>query len=139
MERKDIKLVLANLGQRKLLSSTLVLLTLAIGIVIGTLISGGVDAARTQREHRTPNCSRFQKPFRSGTSFRRLPSKSGPRSSTFKSSFGSSRGSSPSAVHGPMKGTPRTSSGGFSACRKALSATGPFRLSEGADRAKDRA
>ena len=49
MERKDIKLVLANLGQRKLLSSTLVLLTLAIGIVIGTVISGGVDAARNSK------------------------------------------------------------------------------------------
>jgi len=46
MERKDIQSVLGKLGQRKLLSSTLVLLTLAIGIVIGTVISGGVDAAR---------------------------------------------------------------------------------------------
>ena len=46
MERKDIKSVLTKLGQRKLLSSTLVLFTLAIGIVIGTVISGGVDAAR---------------------------------------------------------------------------------------------
>ena len=46
MERKDIKLILGKLGQRKLLSSTLVLFTLAIGIVIGTVISGGVDAAR---------------------------------------------------------------------------------------------
>ena len=49
MERKDIKLVLANLGQRKLLSLTLVLFTLAIGIVIGTVISGGVDAARNSQ------------------------------------------------------------------------------------------
>ena len=46
MERKDIKLVLGKLGQRKLLSSTLVLFTFAIGIVIGTVISRGVDAAR---------------------------------------------------------------------------------------------
>ena len=46
MERKDIKSVLTKLGQRKLLSSTLVLFTLAIGIVIGTVISGSVDAAR---------------------------------------------------------------------------------------------
>ena len=46
MERKDIKSVLGKLGQRKLLSSTLVLFTLAIGIVIGTVISRGVDAAR---------------------------------------------------------------------------------------------
>ena len=46
MQRKDIQLVLNNLGQRKLLSLTLVLFTLAIGIVIGTVISGGVDAAK---------------------------------------------------------------------------------------------
>ena len=46
MQRKDIQLVLSNLGQRKLLSLTLVLFTLAIGIVIGTVVSGGVDAAR---------------------------------------------------------------------------------------------
>ena len=49
MERKDIKSLLSSLGQRKLLSTTLVLFTLAIGIVIGTVISGGVDAARKSK------------------------------------------------------------------------------------------
>jgi serine protease Do len=37
---------LGNLGERKLLSSTLVVFTLAIGIIIGTMISTNVDAAR---------------------------------------------------------------------------------------------
>src|SRR2546426_627595 len=37
-----------KLKQKKFLSTTLVLFTLAIGILIGTLISGGVKAARQQ-------------------------------------------------------------------------------------------
>jgi len=40
---------LANkLKQRKLLSTTLVLFTLAVGILLGTLISSGVKAAKQQ-------------------------------------------------------------------------------------------
>ena len=46
MERMKIAQFLGNLGERKLLSSTLVLFTLAIGIIIGTMISTNVDAAR---------------------------------------------------------------------------------------------
>ena len=46
MERSDVVRLLGSLGQRKLLSFSLVLFTLATGIVIGTLISTGVDAAR---------------------------------------------------------------------------------------------
>jgi serine protease Do len=37
-----------RVGQQKLLSFTLLLFTLAVGIVIGTLITGGVDAAKGQ-------------------------------------------------------------------------------------------
>jgi serine protease Do len=46
MERMKIAQFLGNLGERKLLSSTLVVFTLAIGIIIGTMISTNVDAAR---------------------------------------------------------------------------------------------
>ena len=46
MERSDVVRLLGSLGRRKLLSFSLVLFTLATGIVIGTLISTGVDAAR---------------------------------------------------------------------------------------------
>ena len=46
MERSDVVRLLGSLGQRKLLSFSLILFTLAAGIVIGTLISTGVDAAR---------------------------------------------------------------------------------------------
>ena len=46
MERSNVVRLLDSLGRRKLLSFSLVLLTLATGIVIGTLISTGVDAAR---------------------------------------------------------------------------------------------
>jgi serine protease Do len=48
MERSDVVRLLGSLGQRKLLSFSLVLFTLATGIVIGTLISTGVDAARKE-------------------------------------------------------------------------------------------
>lgn len=40
--------VVEKLRQKKLLSTTLILFTLAIGILLGTLISGGVKAARQQ-------------------------------------------------------------------------------------------
>ena len=46
MERMKIAQFLGNLGERKLLSSTLVVFTLAIGIIIGTMISTNVNAAR---------------------------------------------------------------------------------------------
>ncbi len=46
MERNTIGRFLGNVGERKLLSLTLVLFTLAIGIIIGTTISTKVDAAR---------------------------------------------------------------------------------------------
>ncbi len=47
MEQRKITRFLGNLGERKLLSLTLVLFTLAIGIIIGTTISTKVDAARS--------------------------------------------------------------------------------------------
>ncbi len=40
--------IVNRLREKKLLSTTLILLTLAIGILLGTLISGGVKAARQQ-------------------------------------------------------------------------------------------
>ena len=45
MERMNVVRFVGHLGERKLLSLTLVLFTLAFGIVIGTMISTGVDAA----------------------------------------------------------------------------------------------
>ena len=46
MQRNQIRLILKQIGRSKLLSGSLILATLTIGIVIGTVISGGVDAAR---------------------------------------------------------------------------------------------
>ena len=46
MEHKHKSGLLGEFGERKLLSFTLVLFTLAIGIVLGTLISGDAGAAR---------------------------------------------------------------------------------------------
>ncbi len=40
--------IVRQLREKRLLSTTLILLTLVIGIVLGTLISGGVNAARQQ-------------------------------------------------------------------------------------------
>src|SRR5437588_4893319 len=41
-------LLVEKMRQQKLLSMMLILVTLAIGIVLGTFINGGVHAARTQ-------------------------------------------------------------------------------------------
>jgi serine protease Do len=49
METNRISRFWGNVGERKLLSLTLVLFTLAIGIIIGTTISTKVDAARDGR------------------------------------------------------------------------------------------
>ena len=46
MQRNQIRLILKHIGNSKLLSGSLILATLAIGIVIGTVISGDADAAR---------------------------------------------------------------------------------------------
>ena len=46
MERKQKSGLLGEFGERKLLSFTLVLFTLAVGMVLGTLISGDAGAAR---------------------------------------------------------------------------------------------
>ena len=46
MERKRQSGLLGEFGERKLLSFTLVLFTLAVGMVLGTLISGDAGAAR---------------------------------------------------------------------------------------------
>jgi serine protease Do len=46
MNRERLTWFLGSLGERKLLSATLVLFTLALGILIGTLISTNVNAAK---------------------------------------------------------------------------------------------
>ncbi len=46
MNRERVNWFFGSLGERKLLSATLVLFTLAVGILIGTLISTGVNAAK---------------------------------------------------------------------------------------------
>ena len=46
MQRNQIRLILKQIGSSKLLSGSLILATLTIGIVIGTVISGDADAAR---------------------------------------------------------------------------------------------
>jgi serine protease Do len=46
MNRERLNWFFGNLGERKLLSATLVLFTLALGILIGTMISTGVNAAK---------------------------------------------------------------------------------------------
>lgn len=46
MNRERLNWFFGSLGERKLLSATLVLFTLALGILIGTLISGNVNAAK---------------------------------------------------------------------------------------------
>jgi serine protease Do len=46
MNRERLNWFLGSLGERKLLSATLVLFTLALGILIGTLISTNVNAAK---------------------------------------------------------------------------------------------
>ncbi len=46
MQRNQTRLILQQIGSSKLLSGSLILATLAIGIVIGTVISGDADAAR---------------------------------------------------------------------------------------------
>ncbi len=46
MQRNQIRLILKQIGNSKLLSGSLILATLTIGIGIGTVISGDADAAR---------------------------------------------------------------------------------------------
>ena len=46
MESSQLRLILKRIGSSKMLSASLILATLAIGIVIGTVISGDADAAR---------------------------------------------------------------------------------------------
>ena len=46
MESSQLRLILKQIGSSKVLSGSLILATLAIGIVIGTVISGDADAAR---------------------------------------------------------------------------------------------
>jgi serine protease Do len=46
MNRERLNWFFGSLGERKLLSATLVLFTLALGILIGTMISTGVNAAK---------------------------------------------------------------------------------------------
>ncbi len=72
MDRKQIRWFLGSMRQRKLLSTTLVVLTLAVGILIGTVLSNGVDAARQSRGARDAQLLTIPDPVSVSNEFSRI-------------------------------------------------------------------